>query len=386
MNTAKPLHSAVLAPPAATVRAGPAVANAWTYSLAVPQGAQRALARGWLGLGLFALVGAGLFSVLLVLSRTPGLNQWFDVAHFFRVALVVHVDLSVLVWFVALGGLLWSVNGSAQGMAWGWAALLLCTLGAALMSLAPFMVGFGLRAEPVMANYIPVLDGPLFIAGLWVFGAGAALLVLRSLLTAPKPGGDFGGDGALRFGLNAAAVSAAVALAAFAASFALVPTTLARTLYEYMEASSAMFRAPTSRLVTTSGEPMQLPYLSAHAIGTQVSGQGTALAGTDPTFARLALDAFKYGQLVKVSAETIDDAAFEIAGVLGRDIGRSLGRLIGTDLVSGTGSGKPRGLMIAAAAGGGSVTTGGSLIGPTYDSLVSLVYGLTDAYRGTSAG
>lgn len=169
-------------------------------------------------------------------------------------------------------------------------------------------------------------------------------------------------------------------------SASLVPTTLARTLYEYMEASSAMFRAPTSRLVTTSGEPMQLPYLSAHAIGTQVSGQGTALAGTDPTFARLALNAFKYGQLVKVSAETIDDAAFDIAGFLGRDIGRSLGRLIGTDLVSGTGSGKPRGLMIAAAAGGGSVTTGGSLIGPTYDSLVSLVYGLTDAYRGTSAG
>ena len=41
----------------------------------------------------------------------------------------------------------------------------------------------------------------------------------------------FGGDGALRFGLNAAAVSAAVALAAFAASFALVPTTLAGTAY-----------------------------------------------------------------------------------------------------------------------------------------------------------
>ena len=214
MNTANPLHSTVSGSPSAvTARGRPSKAHAWTYSLAVPRGAQRALARGWLGLGLLALIGAGLFSVLLVLSRTPGLNQWFDVAHFFRVALVVHVDLSVLVWFVALGGLLWSVNGSSQGMAWGWAALLLCTLGAALMSLAPFMVGFGLRADPVMANYIPVLDGPLFIAGLWVFGAGAALLVLRS------------------FGLNAAAVSAAVALAAFAASFALVPTTLAGTAY-----------------------------------------------------------------------------------------------------------------------------------------------------------
>ena len=33
---------------------------------------------------------------------------------------------------------------------------------------------------PIMANYIPVLDGPLFLAGLVVFAAGFALLVLRA--------------------------------------------------------------------------------------------------------------------------------------------------------------------------------------------------------------
>ena len=53
-------------------------------------------------------------SVSIYASRTPGLNRRFDVAEFFRVALVVHVDLSVLVWFVALAGLLWSLNGSAR--------------------------------------------------------------------------------------------------------------------------------------------------------------------------------------------------------------------------------------------------------------------------------
>ena len=36
--------------------------------------------------GLLALIGSGLFSVLLVVSRTPGLNQWLPVADFFRVA------------------------------------------------------------------------------------------------------------------------------------------------------------------------------------------------------------------------------------------------------------------------------------------------------------
>ena len=223
------MNTSIPAPAIGTAIAGPAPAPARPsqYSLAVPQGAQRALARGWLWLAMLALVGSGLFSVLLVLSRTPGLNQWLPVADFFRVALVVHVDLSVLVWFVALAGLLWSLNGSARGVAWGRAALALCSIGTALMALAPFVA----RAPAVMANYIPVLDGPVFIAGLLVFGAGATLLVLRSLVTAPPLGTRFDGEGALRFGLNAAAVSAAVALTAFAASYAGVPTTLAGNAY-----------------------------------------------------------------------------------------------------------------------------------------------------------
>jgi cytochrome c oxidase subunit 1 len=209
----------------------PAPARPSAYGLAVPRGTQSALARGWLWLGLLALIGSGLFSILLVLSRTPGLNRRFDVTEFFRVALVVHVDLSVLVWFVALAGLLWSLNGSARAAAWGWAALALCSVGTALMALAPFVA----RAAPIMANYIPVLDGPLFIAGLLLFGAGASALVSRSLFTAPRIGIGFDGEGALRFGLNAAAVSAAVALAAFAASYVGVPHTLdGKAYYEIL--------------------------------------------------------------------------------------------------------------------------------------------------------
>ncbi len=79
--------------------------------------AQRALARGWLWLALAALIGSGLFSVLLVLARTPGINAWLPAGDFFRVALVVHVDLSVLVWFVAIAGMLWSLNSGRAAAA-----------------------------------------------------------------------------------------------------------------------------------------------------------------------------------------------------------------------------------------------------------------------------
>jgi cytochrome c oxidase subunit I len=201
--------------------------TAHRYLLAVPTDARRALARGWLWLGLLALIVSGLFSVLLVLSRTPGLNNILPVAEFFRVALVVHVDLSVLVWFVAIAGLLWSLNDSRRHLGAAWTALALCGTGAALMALAPLQG----HAEAIMANYIPVLQNAAFIGGLLLFALGAAVLVLRSLVDAPKIGLAPDAAAALRFGLNASAVATAVALLAFGWSYAVLPQGLAGKAY-----------------------------------------------------------------------------------------------------------------------------------------------------------
>ena len=208
---------------------GRATADASIYALPQPTTAQRALARAWLALGLAALAGSGLYSVLLVLARTPGVNQWFAVADFFRVALVVHVDLSVGVWFAALAGMLWSLNTTERLQGWSWAALGLCGGGTVLMALGAFVR----PGEAIMANYIPVLHGPLFLAGLAVFGLGLGLQVLRSLLAAPRLGGVIDGERALRFGLSASVVCVAVALLAFAWALFDVPTKLdLRTYYE----------------------------------------------------------------------------------------------------------------------------------------------------------
>jgi hypothetical protein len=192
------------------------------YRLEIPRDGRLRLAVGWLALGLAALVGSGLFAVLLVLSRAPLTRSLFVDVDFFRTALVVHVDLSVLVWFAAIGGMLWSLNSTPRGLAAGWAALALAALGTLLMCVAPF-TGYGL---PVMSNYIPVVDGRRFLAGLLVFGAGCALLVLRSMWAVPRVGARLDGAGALRFGLNSALVSAALALIAFAWSWLRLPPTL----------------------------------------------------------------------------------------------------------------------------------------------------------------
>jgi hypothetical protein len=193
--------------------------------------AKDALALGWLWLALAALIGAGLFSVLLVMSRAPYVKDAFPFEDFFRVALIVHVDLSVLVWFAAFAGILWTLNGSARLLAAGWAALALCAAGTLLMCAAPFFE----NVPPVMSNYVPVLDGRLFLCGLLVFAAGCALLVLRAMLAAPRVGTRPDGAAALRFGLNAAAVSAAVALIAFAWSWFALPSGLdGKAYYEVL--------------------------------------------------------------------------------------------------------------------------------------------------------
>jgi cytochrome c oxidase subunit I len=195
----------------------------------LPIGGDRTLARGWLFLALAALIGSGLFSVLLVLARTPGINALLPAGDFFRTALVVHVDLSVLVWFVSIAAMLWTLNGRSASLSLcGLLALALCGLGTAMMAAAPFLPGAG---APVMANYIPLLDGALFRAGLVVFGAGALVLTLRTMASAPQVGAAALGQSALRFGLNATAAATAVALLAFAASLALTPRELPDKAY-----------------------------------------------------------------------------------------------------------------------------------------------------------
>src|SRR5690606_10300332 len=201
------------------------------FDIAIPTTEQRTIAAGWLLLGVAALIGAGLFSVLLVLARTPYFANFVPAGDFFRVALVVHVDLSVLVWFVSMAGMLWTIDTSPRWTSLGWLALWLTALGTLFMAVAPFTG----PAAPVMSNYVPVLDNDVFLYGLMVLGAGFLMLTLRSFVAPARMSLQLDGADALRFGLKAAAVSSAVALMAMAWSLVEVPRELEpRTYYELL--------------------------------------------------------------------------------------------------------------------------------------------------------
>ena len=197
------------------------------FSLSMPSEANRSLASGWLWLGIASLVGAGLFAILLVLSRTPYIQDIFPWVDFFHSALVVHVDLSVLLWFLAFAGVLWSLNSSTRFLGAGWLSLVLAAVGAAMIVLSPFVD----TGEPLMSNYVPVIQSTFFFSGLIVFAVGMALLVLRSLIAVPSANLWSGGEGSLRIGLIAASISMLFALAAFGWSYIMIPITFDSTIY-----------------------------------------------------------------------------------------------------------------------------------------------------------
>jgi hypothetical protein len=198
-----------------------------SFSLPVATRDAHSLTTAWLMLGLTALLLAGVFSMLLVLSRTPGVQTLFPLADFFKVALIIHVNLSVLVWFLAFAAVFWSITSVKRATYWDYAALLSAACGMLLMVLTPF-TGEG---EPLMNNYVPILNHAWFFNGLLLFVAGIMGVVVRALFTNTPPLRPRTGPELLRFAVYIAAVSALTALAAFIASYLGTPDALTSELY-----------------------------------------------------------------------------------------------------------------------------------------------------------
>ena len=172
----------------------------------------------WLMLGVTALAIAGIFSIALVAARTPQLGA---LKEFFGVALVVHVDLSVLVWFLCMGGMGWSALIAKHGNPWPYwsaTAFWLTAAATALMAFSPFFKPW----HVVKSNYIPVLDNPVFLLSLILLAAGMAVIAVE-LLTAYASARARRALSYVELGWLYAGLLTALALAAFFLSGHLLP-------------------------------------------------------------------------------------------------------------------------------------------------------------------
>lgn len=199
----------------------------YNYTLDVPTDYRRSLAIVWLWLAVLTLLGAGIFSVLLVLARTPMIGELIPFTDFFHTALVIHVNLSSLIWILSFASVLWILNSRSI---FPWLAKLIFIIvlaGTLIITISPFLGS----ANALMSNYIPVLDAPLYLSGLVIFGFGIGLQVVFSMGAMFKVGETISGQAVIRFGLNCAAISAFIALAAFIWSYIELPLSLTNETY-----------------------------------------------------------------------------------------------------------------------------------------------------------
>lgn len=187
-------------------------------------------ALGWLLLGIFSLLTPGLYAISLVMSRTPGISEIFPWVDSFHIALVLHVDLTVLIWFLSFAGVLWSLNNRTGNPLFNRFALWLATLGTVVIVVSPFLGA----ADPLQNNYIPVLQHPIFYSGLVIFASGICLLTLISLV-GRNPEYFQGEHAVTSFGLQAAVVTCLFALLAFGWSYVgMEQSVQGESYYEYL--------------------------------------------------------------------------------------------------------------------------------------------------------
>jgi cytochrome c oxidase subunit 1 len=174
--------------------------------------------RRWCTLAVGSLVIAGLLSLAVVVGRLPILSRIIDDPLFFKRCLVVHVDLALVVWFYAfLAGLL-ALRTPIRPTVISTAAHGLAVVGVVAMLAGALVRG----AQPVLANYVPVIDHPLFTAGLAAFFTGALVAFVHILAAPAKPAFRVVPPDA-SIGLSAAAIIIVIAAATWVSARAGLP-------------------------------------------------------------------------------------------------------------------------------------------------------------------
>lgn len=157
-----------------------------------------------------------------------------------------------------------------------------------------------------------------------------------------------------------------------------VPTSFVRNLYEHMVETSAIRQTNVRVVTTASGENLEYPKTASHGTAAIV-GEGSGLAENDPTFGKVTLGAWKYGQLLQHSSELVQDTGVDLLGYLARDFGRALGQASGAHFVTGSGTNQPLGVITATAAQVGTAVSGTAATIEA-DDLISLQYAVIEPY------
>lgn len=129
-----------------------------------------------------------------------------------------------------------------------------------------------------------------------------------------------------------------------------IPVSVYRQVVAHLVENSAVLNAGATVVNTESGEVLQVPKSTAF-VTSAITAEGVGITESDPVLARVDLGAWKYGALFQVSSELAKDTGTDLMGFLARQAAQSLALAFGPHLITGTGSGQPRGIITDATTG-----------------------------------
>lgn len=144
------------------------------------------LFRSFLRLSIVSLFLTGMFVLLVVVGRTP-LVVLVAGQGYLHTALVAHVTFALNVWLLSFIAALWVAEIIQLGRPLQRRTLrvgaALSWIGVALMAAVP-LAGAG---QPVLIDYVPYLDHPVFYLGMIAFAGGIAIAAASYLISLSQP-------------------------------------------------------------------------------------------------------------------------------------------------------------------------------------------------------
>lgn len=155
-----------------------------------------------------------------------------------------------------------------------------------------------------------------------------------------------------------------------------IQTTFVGQVLDQFREHSPILQAGVRIVTTSTGETMEWPRRNAIMTAARVA-EGATYGKSKSGFDRFALNAFKYGVIAEGTYEMLNDSQIPLAQFISSDIGEALADRTALDLLKGTGSGEPQGLVTgttlnSALANAAALTT---------DALVIHTHALKPKYR-----
>ena len=132
-----------------------------------------------------------------------------------------------------------------------------------------------------------------------------------------------------------------------------------------------------AKVITTHND-RKIPIAVGHSAAAWTAENG-AYTESNPTFGQKEIDAHKLTDLIRVSVELLQDAAFPLEQYIANEFARAFGIAEEQAFCVGTGSGQPTGIFTEN--GGQCQITAAASNAITADELINLIYTLKAPYR-----